>query len=194
MPPSSDGRPESALRRHLDRLPPGRRRALMVGLLVVTYLLNVWVLSLVDDDPADWFEPLPGLLGGFGGAYLGVRLQRRRLGGRERVCVYERALRTGRLPEDTAPALWRPLLERELQVQRKGTRAVVWVVGVLVLCWVLIAVLYDIALVWWLLAVLGLVLFAAFLRWAADRQTRRIRRLLDEASGDASAGIRPPAG
>ncbi len=62
------------------------------------------------------------------------------------------------------------------------------------LCWVLIAVLYDIALVWWLLAVLGLVLFAAFLRWAADRQTRRIRRLLDEASGDASAGIRPPAG
>jgi hypothetical protein len=68
------------------------------------------VLTLIDDDPVDWTGPLPGLLGGFGGAYLAVRLQRRALGGRERMRTYEQALRAGRLPDGADPALWHPLL------------------------------------------------------------------------------------
>jgi hypothetical protein len=62
------------------------------------------------------------------------------------------------------------------------------VVGVLALCWV-VAVLYDVGALGWLLAVLGPVLFGAFLRWAGDRQARRIRRLLDQ-----TASGMPPAG
>ena len=58
----------------------------------------------------------------------------------------------------------------------------------------LVAFLYDVGALGWLVAVLGLVLFGAFLRWAGDRETRRIRRLLHRTRGDVPAGIGPPAG
>jgi hypothetical protein len=51
-------------------------------------------------------------------------------------------------------------------------------------------VLYDVNPVWWPLALLVLALFTGFLRWAGNRQTRRIQRLLDQVR-DAPADQRP---
>ena len=121
---ASDRRPAGALRRRLDRPPPGWRRSvvrlLAVGLLGAAYLLTVWLLSLTGDDPADWVGPLPHVLAGFAAGLIGARIRRRRLGGADRAREYDRALRTGRLPEGADPAVWRPLLERELQPSGGG--------------------------------------------------------------------------
>jgi len=166
-----------------------RRWLLAGGLLAAAYLVTVWLLALVGDDPVDWLRPLPNLQMAFAGGYVGMRIQRRRLGGAVRMREYDRALRTGRLPEGADRGVWRPLLEREQGRQRQATVAFALVVGVLGLCWGLVAGLSDGGARGWLSAVLGLVLFGAFLRWAGDRQTRRIRRLLDQTP----SGM-PPAG
>ncbi|SDN84211.1 hypothetical protein [Geodermatophilus sp. DSM 45219] len=194
MPPSPDRGPVAAVRRRLDRLPPRRRRVVVrlsaVALLAAAYLLNVWLLRLVGDDPVDWIQPVPGLLAGFLGGYLGVRLQRRRLGGRQRMREYDRAMRTGRLPDDADPAVWRPLLERELHTQQRGMRVISRGVSlVFAVAWVLVAVLNDIDAVWWLVAAVAIALFALWLHWLAGRQAGRIRRLLDRPP----TGV-PPAG
>lgn len=192
MPPSPDRGPVTALHRCLDRLPRRRRRVvvlLLAGLLGVTHLVTVWVLWLVGDDPVDWIQPLPGVLGAFTGSYIGMRIQRRRLGGGERMRQYGRAVRTGRLPDDADPAVWRPVLERELRAQKRAMR--VSTGGVVLLsavAWVLVAVLHDVGPVWWLVAAAVLVLFAAWLRWLGRRQAARIRWLLDRTPDDAAAG------
>lgn len=194
MPPSTDRGPVAALRHRLDRLPRRRRRAvallLLATLLASVYLPTVWAQAVIGDDPVDWIRPVPGLLGGFLGGYLGVRLQRRRLGGRERMREYDRAMRTGRLPDDVDPAVWRPLLERELHTQQRGMRVTTCGVSlVFAVAWVLVAVLHDIDPVWWLVAAAAIALFAVWLRWLAGRQAARIRRLLDRLP----TGV-PPAG
>jgi uncharacterized membrane protein YfcA len=193
VPPSPDRGPVSALHRRLDRLPPRRRRAVVLlllgALLAAVYLLTVWAQCLVGDDPVDWIQPLPGMLAAFTGSYVGMRVQRRRLGGGERMRQYDRAVRTGRLPDDADPAVWRPLLERELRVQQRAMR--VSTGGVVLLCavaWVLVAVLYDVGPVWWLVAAVVLVLVAAWLRWLGRRQAARIRRLLDRTPDTAPTG------
>ena len=133
---------------------------------------------------------MPGLLGGFLGGYLGMRLQRRRLGGRTRMREHDRALRTGRLPDDADPAVWRPLLEREPCTQQRGTRVTTWGVGLLfAVAWVLVAVLHDMGPLWCLVAAAVIALFAAWLRRLGGRQAARIRRLLDRIT----TGV-PPAG
>ena len=154
---------------------------LLAVLLTAGYLLDVWLLRLVGDDPVDWIQPVPGLVGGFLGGHLGVRLQRRRLGGRERMREYDRALRAGRLPDDADPAVSRPLLERELCTQQRGTRVTTWGVGLLLgVAWALVAVLHDLDPVRWLVAAAVILLFAVWLRWLGGRQAARLRRLLDQ--------------
>ena len=150
----------------------------------------MWAQALVGDEPVDWFRPLPNLLVAFAVGYLSMRIQRRRLGGADRLRAYERAVRTGRLPDDADAAVWRPLLERELRVQQRASTYSTGGLGLLLaVAWVLIAVLYDVDLVWWLVACTSIALFAAWLRWLGRRQTRRIRRLLGRLP-DAV----PPAG
>ena len=193
MPPSPDRGPVTAPDHRLDRLPRRRRRLvallLLAALLAVVYPLTVWAQTLVGDDPVDWVQPVPAMLASFAGGYVGMRIQRRRLGGADRLREYDRALRAGRLPDDADPAVWEPLLERELRVQQRAMRLSYGVVVLLAAMWVLIAVLYDIDPAWWLVAAAVLVLFAVFLRWVGHRQARRIRRLLDRMTSEVpSAG------
>jgi Flp pilus assembly protein TadB len=88
--------------------------------------------------------------------------------------------------------VWAQWLERELRVQQRAMRVSTGgVVLLLAVAWVLVAVLRDLGLLWWLVA--AVVLFAAWLRWLGRRQAARIRRLLDRTPDSAPTGV-PPAG
>ena len=186
MPPSSDGRSPNTLGHRLDRLPPGRRWVVdglvLAGLLAVVYLLMFGAMTLLSDDPVNWLQPLPAPLS-FAGPYIGVRIRRRRLGGAELMRDYERAARAGRLPDGADPAVWQPLLVRELDAQRWARFLPHVLVGVLAVPWVLVVVLYDLGLLWGLLAVALFASFGAWLRWLGRQQARRTQRLLDQLTG-----------
>ncbi|UOY02094.1 hypothetical protein [Blastococcus sp. PRF04-17] len=84
-------------------------------------------------------RPLPPMLASFAAAFVVARWHRRRMGGAERVGQFRTALRSGRLPEDADPAVWRPLLEQEQRVVRLLWRWLAGLVVVVVALWALVA-------------------------------------------------------
>ncbi|MET0764904.1 MAG: hypothetical protein ABWY29_08560 [Blastococcus sp.] len=183
------------IRRWLDGLPAGQRRT--VVLASVTLLLGpVYVgmvllaAALLGEDP-DWLRPIPGMAGAFAGSFLAVRWQRRRMGGAHRVREFTRALRSGRLPGDADPAVWRALLEREQLAQRRVRMFCLVLAGIVAAGWVAIAALLTFD---WVAAVVstGLVVAVAGLVWIlGSRQSARIHRLAAQLPGGTFSGPAP---
>ncbi len=184
----ADAGPRSErIRGRVERLPAGQRRTVVLGsvvlLLGAAYLGTVLVAAaLLEEDP-DWLRPIPGLAGSFAGAFLAVRWQRRRLGGASRLREFTRALRTGRLPDDADPAVWRELLQRERLAQRRVHVCVLVLVGLFATGWAVIAALLTFDAV--AAVSTGLVVAVAALVWVLGaRHSARIDRLAAQLSAD----------
>src|SRR5688572_10727280 len=100
-------------------LPPGRRLlaiAVVIGLCDLLLYVPLVLGTSIVGGPVDWTGPIAPLLGGLVGALLGVSLllwwRRRRAGEADRAArrPFDTATRTGRLPADVDPGVWRPLL------------------------------------------------------------------------------------
>jgi Flp pilus assembly protein TadB len=153
---------------------------LLALLLACWYAVVLLVLTWFHDEPVAWTEPLPGALGGFGGAGIGLWLQRRRVGGAQRLREYTRALKSGRLPPHADPSEWRTLLAGEDRARRRAAVLSYAVVGLTaVLLTGVAAVRFSGGLLEFAAAtVTALVVLLALLAWASRRQRRRIERLV----------------
>jgi Flp pilus assembly protein TadB len=159
------------------------RLAILLPLLGAVYVgLVLGAAALLGEDP-DWLRPLPPLVGSFTAAFLAARWQRRRMGGAERVQQFRTALRSGRLPEDADPVVWRPLLAREQRSVGKARNLVLGILGLFVVAWGLVALVGSFT---WPAAVVsvGLVLAVVVLVWVVSRRTvGRIDRLVAQMPG-----------
>ncbi|MGY1858296.1 hypothetical protein [Modestobacter sp. SYSU DS0290] len=172
-----------------------RRRWVVAGLALAgygaVYLAVVGALTLVRGGAADWGGPLGGTIGGAAGASAAIWWQSRRMGGLDRLNQLQRAAKQGRLPDDADPAVWRPLLTRELQSMR---RAWVWLLaGSAALSSVLLIVLLVDSTGRTGYLVVGVLLIGAvvlLLSWLSRRERRKLERLLAQLPGaeDVPAG------
>jgi hypothetical protein len=178
-----DGR-FGALRGWLAGLSPWTRRmvigGMVVSLLGAWYLIVVVVTAALSDRERDWGAPVGPIVGSFLGVSLVLWLQRRRLGSRQRVREYRRALKKGRLPDDADPEVWRVLLAREKRVHDRASRRAQVFIGLGVVAWLVIAALYDYGPLGWALVLLGGALAWGLMQWAGQRQGRRIGRLREQ--------------
>jgi hypothetical protein len=181
----ADGQGQSAFRRWLDGLPTAVRWLLGAVLVVAYYGLALVVLNWAVDGPVDWSSPMPGLLGGFGGAFGGLWLQRRRVGGRQRLREYTRALKSGRLPPDADPSEWRSLLAREDRGRRRAAILSYAILGLAAVLWVVLTVRRAGWQGWagWAFPAV-FVAFAGLLAWAGRRHQRRLERLVAQLPED----------
>jgi hypothetical protein len=187
-----------SVRGRVRHLPPGKRLlalAVVVGVCdLVVYAGLLAGAALVGDGPVDWARPAGPVLGSFLGALIGQALvmwwRRRRAGEADRAArrPFETATRTGRLPADVDPAVWRPLLVERLRGRRGRTvRTVVAEAVVAVVLLVLVLLGTDVP-------VLSVVLWALIalqvmsLTWAAgERQRRRLAGMLERLAARAPA-------
>ncbi|MDP9430847.1 MAG: hypothetical protein M3Q47_19210 [Actinomycetota bacterium] len=116
------------------------------------------------------------------------------MGSQELLEQYDAACFTGRLPAGAHPAVWRPLLERELRAQRRGRRFVPaigalgrWVTVVLVEA-------SEAGPLGWAPAVVGAVLIVASAWLAIGDRTRQVQRLLAQLPEPESPTVHSPAG
>jgi hypothetical protein len=179
----------TAFRRWIERLPRPVRWGLIAVLLLCWYVVVLAALTWIHDEPVDWTEPLPGVLGGFGGASLGLWWQSRRFGGRQRLREYTSALKSGRLPSDADASEWRSVLDRE---ERAGRRTAVFAYaffGLLAAVFLALGVVRSSGRPGWPLLA-GLALFLAVggtVGWAVGLQRRRIKRLRTQLPNDPIA-------
>ena len=160
-----------------------RRLALAVLAVAALYVLAQLLLAAAFDGPVTWTRGMGAFIGGLTGSLTVTWLQRRRLGGREQEEQYARALRSGRLPEDADPAVWRPLLERELRSRRRALVSVVPVTGVFAgAAGLLLAGPFDAGALGLVLAAVGGVLVVAAMSGVVRAQVPRVERLLDQVS------------
>lgn len=120
-------------------LPPGRRRATVVavavGYAVVVYGLALAAHAALGDGPVDWVEPAVPAVSALLGLLVVAGLPSWLAGHRRRVALREEqrplvtAARTGRLPADVDPAVWRPFLVQRRQVLRRRTALTLTAVG-----------------------------------------------------------------
>jgi hypothetical protein len=149
--------------------------------VAVAYLVLLLVLRLIDGE-VNWVEPLGPVGIGLVAGVVSEWWQRRRVGA-QLLPGLTRAVRTGRLPEDADPELWRPLLQQELAAGRRLVVTLVLLLGglvavVLVLTAVLTAPWTPVLVAITLIALVGLVLW-----WAQRRRERRIDALLEQVAG-----------
>ncbi|MGY1750952.1 hypothetical protein [Modestobacter sp. SYSU DS0511] len=162
-----------------------RRRWVVAGILLATYgavyLALVGAFTLVNGGQVDWGGPLGGTVGGAAGASVVLWWQSRRMGGLDRLGQLQRAAKQGRLPDDADPAVWRPLLTRELRSMRRARR---WVLAsFLALSLVLLAVLLVDGAVRTSYLAAGVLVIGAvvlLLGWLSRREQRKLERLLDQ--------------
>ena len=161
-------------------LPPPLRWLVRALYAVVLYLCAVLVFGWIDGE-LSWGKAVGPVAAGLTAATISGWWQRRRAG--DLVVPVGTAIRTGTLPDDADPAVWRPVLERRW--------ASLW--------WAEIAcylVLLFVAGLWvanalraaypWATTALGLLValaLAALIRWWGLRQRRRIDRLEDQVAG-----------
>lgn len=150
----------------------------------VGYVLVRALVDLAAGNSVDWTGGVsPVLLGGLAGVLVPLWWQRRRAGGWERAAQFAGAVRTGRLPSDADPAVWRPLLERELRARRRALVVLVPLAGgIAALVAVVLARAAGMGPLGWALAVTGAVLVVASVWWAVQERTEQVERLLDQAS------------
>lgn len=144
-------------------------------------MLAQLLLAVAFDGPVTWTRGLGGFLGVLAGSLTVTWVQRRRLGGREREEQYARALRSGRLPEDADPAVWRPLLERELRSRRRALVSVVPVTGLFAGAAVLLlGDAFGTGALGLALVAVGGVLVVVVMFGVVRAQVPRVERLLDQ--------------
>lgn len=156
--------------------------AVVVAVYALVYPVVVLGIALVFRDPVDWSGPAGPFIGTAIGTGLVSWWQSRRMGGSDRVQQFERAVTSGRLPEDADPAVWRPLLARERRrVRRLLVGALALTSAVLVLVLALFWSAEDRAVG---LAVAGALLVGTAALWPLSRrQVRRLDRLADQLPG-----------
>jgi hypothetical protein len=199
--PAQQAESRGRLRRRLAVLPGPLRRLVVAGLMLGYLALSYGALMLFQywrhPGALDWEQPAAVLAGGFLGALLGASLVRwgrhRRAGeaARARRRTFDTAARTGRLPADVDPGVWRPLLAERQLVQRRRTVLALAVEAVVA---VLLPILVLVADGSFPAVVVGLVipLQVMSLTWAAGERRRRrvagmIERLFVRAGVDQSA-------
>lgn len=164
-------------------LPPVRRR-LVLGTVFVTvyggvYLLMVFVPVWLGRPQPKWDAPLGGLIGGIVGTSGVTWWQRRRVGAML-LPELTRAVRTGRLPEDADPSVWRPLLLREQGAWRRLLLVFQALLAVVVVTTVAVGLAQNRS--WRLLipALLLVIAVAGLVEWTMRRRDRRTDELLQQ--------------
>ncbi|MQA36305.1 hypothetical protein [Modestobacter roseus] len=162
-----------------------RRRWVVAGILLGTYgsvyLALVGVFALVHGGPVDWGRPIGGVVGGAVGVWGVLWWQSRRLGGLDGVDQLRQAAKRGRLPDDADPAVWGPLLTRQVRTMRRLRPWALTGLGLLsVVALGLLVVVAAMPWGWGVLAVLVLGSALGLLWWQSRREERRLRRLLEQ--------------
>lgn len=164
-------------------LPPVRRRLVVGATLVAVYggcyLLAVFVPVWLGQPEPKWNAPVGGVIGAVIGPFGVTWWQRRRVGA-TLLPELTRAVRTGRLPEDADPSVWRPLLIQEQRAWRRLLLVFHAVLAVLGVTTVALGVALDRS---WRLLIPALFLVAAvagLVHWAMRRRDRRTDELLQQ--------------
>jgi hypothetical protein len=163
------------------------RRRRVAAVVLVLYFPVAWVVIvlgsawLFDEDP-DWTKPIIPLVGGVLGATVIPWWQRRRVGALL-LPQLNRAVRTGTLPNDADPGVWRSMLLQEKRAWRRYDRVVrAALLGIAAVVLVLGLVLHaDTTPL--LIGVAVIAGIAGVPSWATRRRERRIDGLLDQLAG-----------